>query len=52
VLEGAAQGGGGVTDPRGIQGMFRGCGEGHGVVRTIGDKWTVGRGDLGLFQPW
>jgi len=29
------------------------CAEGHGLLRTIGDRWTVGLGDLvGLFQPW
>ena len=42
MLEWAAQGGGGVTDPGGIQGMFRRCVEGHGLVGTIGDRWTVG----------
>ena len=27
--------------------------EGHGLVRTIGDGWMVGLGDLvDLFQPW
>ena len=32
---------------------FRHCIEGQGVVRTIGDGWTVGLDDLvGLFQPW
>ena len=29
------------------------CAEGHGSLRTIGDRWTVGLDDLvGLFQPW
>ena len=52
VLEWAAQGGGGVTNPGGVQGRFRRI-EGCGVVRTIGERWTVGLGDLvGLFQPW
>ena len=37
-LEWAAQGGGGVTDPGGVQGKFRCCVEGHGVVRTVGDR--------------
>jgi len=53
VLEWAVQGGGGVTDPRGVQGTFRSCVEGCGLVRTIGDWWMVGLDDLvGLFQPW
>ena len=27
--------------------------EGHGLVRTIGGRWTVGVDDrVGLFQPW
>jgi len=49
----AAQGGGGVTDPGGVQGMFGRCVEGHGLVRTIGDRCIVVLGDpVGLFQPW
>jgi len=49
--EEAAQGGGGVTAPGGVQEMWRcgteGCGSGHG-----GDGLMVGLGDLsGLFQP-
>jgi len=52
ALEWAAQGGGGVTDPGGIQGTFRHRVEGCGLMRTIGDGWTVGLGDpVGLFQP-
>jgi len=52
-MEMAAQGGGGVTDPRGVQGTFGRCVEGHVVVRAIGDGWMVGLGDpVGLFQPW
>ena len=48
----AAQRGGGVTDPGGVQGTFGCCVEGHGLVRTIGDGWMVGLGDpVGLFQP-
>mgnify|MGYP001852612538 CR=1 FL=1 len=32
---------------------FRHCIEGHGLVRTIGDRQMVGLDDLlGLFQPW
>ena len=37
-----SQGGGGVTDPGGVQEMFR-----------CGTRWTVGLDNLGsLFQPW
>ena len=52
TLEWAAQGGGGVTDPGGVQGTF-GCRvEGHGLVRAVGDKGMVGLDDLvGFFQP-
>ena len=36
--------------PRGVQGMFGHCVEGHGLLRTIGDGWMVGLGDpVGLF---
>ena len=42
MLEWTAQGGDGVTDPRGVQGTFRHCVEGHAVMITIGDSWTVG----------
>ena len=53
AMEWAAQGGGGVTDPGGVQGTFGRCVDGHGLVRTIGDRWMVGLGDaVGLFQPW
>jgi len=53
ALERAAQGGGGVTDHEGVQGIFGRCVEGHGLVRTIGDGWMDGLGDpVGLFQPW
>ena len=53
MLEWAAQGGGGVIDPGGVRGTFRRCVEGHGLVRTIGDRWTIGLDDLAsLFQPW
>jgi len=45
--------GGGVTDPGGVQGTFRCCVEGHGLVRIIGDRRIVGLDDLGgPFQPW
>jgi len=53
TLEWAAQGGGGVTDPGGVQGAFVHCVEGHGLMRTIDYGWMVGLGDpVGLFQPW
>ena len=53
MLEWAAQGGDGVTVPGGVQEVFRCCTEGHGLVGNIGDRWTVGAGDLrGLFRPW
>ena len=52
ALEWTAQGGGGVTDPGAVQGMFGHCVEGHGLVRTIGDGWMVGLCDpVCLFQP-
>jgi len=53
VLEWAAQGGGGVTTPGGVQGMFGRCVAGRGLMRTIGDGWMVGLADLvAHFQPW
>ena len=53
MLEWAAQGSGEVTDSGGVQGTFRRCVEGHGLERTMGDRWTVGLDDHGgLFQPW
>ena len=53
MLERAAQGGGGVTIPGGVQKTFRCCTEGHGLVGNIGDKWTVALDDPGgLLQPW
>ena len=53
VLTSTAQGGGGVTDPGGIQGTFGRCVEGRGLVRAVGDGWMVGLGGpVGLFQPW
>ena len=37
----------------GVQGMFGHCVEGHGSVRTVSDRLTVGLDDLvGLSQPW
>jgi len=41
-----------ITNPGCVEGMFRRCVEGYGLVRTVGDTWTVGLDDLGgLFQP-
>ena len=52
ALEWAAQRGGGVTDPGGVQRAFGCCVEGHGLVRTIGEGRMVGLDDpVGLFQP-
>ena len=53
MLERAAQGGGRITSPGGVQEMLN-------VVLTdivqwgdTGDRWTVELDDLGgLFQPW
>ena len=45
-MEWAAHGGGGVTDPGGVQGTFGFRVEGYGLVRTIGNRWTVGLDDL------
>ena len=45
-MEGAAQGGGGVTIPGGVP---EPCGRGteeHGSVGRIGGRWTVGLDDL------
>ena len=51
ALEWAAQRGGGVTNPGGVQGTFGRCVEGHGLMRTIGDGWMVGLDNpVGLFQ--
>jgi len=36
-----------------VQGMFRCCTEGCGLVGNTGGRWKVGLDDLGgLFQPW
>ena len=52
VLEWAAQRGGGVTDPGGVQRALGCCVEGHGLARTIGDGRMAGLDDpVGLFQP-
>ena len=51
-VERGSQGGAGVTNPGGVQGMFGHCVEGHGLVRSIGDRRILGLGDLvGLFRP-
>ena len=51
-MEWAAQRGGGVTDPGGVQGAFGCCVEGHGLAGTIADGQMVGLDDLvDLFQP-
>jgi len=53
VLEWAAQGGGGVTIPGGVQETLRCCTEGCGLVGNTGDRWMVVLHGLGgLFQPW
>ena len=50
ALEWAAQEDGGVIVPGGVQGTFRCCTEGHGLVGNIGDEGMVGLDDLvGLF---
>ena len=52
ALQWAAQWGGGVTEPGGVQRVFGCCVEGHGLARTIGEGRMVGLDDpVGLFQP-
>jgi len=52
ALEWAAQRGGGVTEPGGVQSAFGCCVEGHGLARTIGEGQMVGLEDpVGPFQP-
>ena len=52
ALEWAAQRGGGVTEPGGVQRAFGCCVEGHGLAGTIGEGRTVGLDDpVGLSQP-
>ena len=52
MIPGAAQGGGGVTIPGGVQGMCKCSTEGRGLVSNIDGRWMVGLDDLrGLFQP-
>ena len=53
MLEWAAQGRGGVTNPGVVQGTLRHSVEGHSSVRTFGDRQMVGVNNLeGIFQPW
>ena len=53
ALEWAGKGGGGVTDPGGVQGTFRCFVEGQGLAGTIGDRWMAGLDDLGdLSKLW
>ena len=53
MLEPAAQGGGGVAVPGGVEETFRCCTEGCGLVGSTGDRWVVGLDDVrGLLQPW
>ena len=48
----AAQEGGGVTDPGGVQGTFGRCVDRRGLARTAGDGRMAGLGvPVGLFQP-
>ena len=52
VFSNLNDGGGGVTDPGGVQRAFGCCVEGHGLAGTIGNGRTVGLDDLvGPFQP-
>ena len=46
ALEQAAQVGGGITVPGGIQEKNRFVMQGHGLVSNIGNMWTVGPDDL------
>ena len=53
MLEWAAQGGGGVTDPGDVQEAFRCSNEEHGLVGNIGDRWMVVLDDFrGLSPSW
>ena len=53
ALEWAAQGGGGITFPGGVQEMFRCCTKRRGLEGNIGGRCSVGLDHLGgLFQPW
>lgn len=45
-MEKAAQGGGAVTVPGSVRGMWRCIIKGHGLLSRVGDRWTVGPDDL------
>ena len=45
-LEQAAQGGGGVADPGGVEKTLRYCTKERILVGNIGDRWAVGLDDL------
>lgn len=50
-MEQAAEGGGGVTVPTSVQETCRIGIEEHGLVGSVGSRWTVELDDLrGLFQ--
>ena len=52
ALQWAAQRGGGVTDPAGVQRAFGCCVKGRGLAGTIDEGRMVGLDDPGgLFQP-
>jgi len=52
ALDWAAQRGGGVTEPGGVQRAFGCCVKGHGLAGTIDEGRMVGLDDpVGLFQP-
>ena len=40
----------GITSPGGVQGTFRHCVEGHGLVRTIGDRQLLGELEWMILQ--
>jgi len=50
VLEWTAQGGGGVTVSGGVQGMFRCCAEGRGLVGNTGESGKLDRMILEVFS--
>ena len=53
MLQWAAQGGGGVAVPGGVQEVFQCCTDRHGLVGNTGGRRMVGLDGLGgLFQPW
>ena len=50
ALAQAAQGGRGVTNQGGVQEAFTCCTERYGLVRNIGDRWTVEDNDREVFS--